>query len=66
MHLLVGKLRMESDDHEGAIRSFGRARAQMRQHTTRALVIISLVNIIARITQCIELNPFLTDIRMEI
>ena len=57
---------MESSDYEGAIESFGHARAQLRQHTSRALVIISLVNFITRITQCIELIPFLTDIRMEI
>ena len=46
MHLLVGNSRMESTDYEGAIKSFGHARAQMRHHTSRALLLISLVNFI--------------------
>ncbi|KAF8551263.1 YVTN repeat-like/Quino protein amine dehydrogenase [Imleria badia] len=43
MYLLVGKLRMESRHYEGAIRSFERARAQMRAHTTQEFLVISLI-----------------------
>ena len=44
MHLLLGNSCMEARDYEGAIRSFERARAQMRTHASRALLVISLVS----------------------
>ncbi|KAF8547863.1 hypothetical protein OG21DRAFT_1449832 [Imleria badia] len=44
MHLLLGNSRMEDGDYKGAIQSFERARAQMRPHTSRALLVISLIS----------------------
>ena len=35
---------MKKGNHEGAIRSFERAQAQLRPHTSRALSMISLVS----------------------
>ena len=43
-YLLLGNSRMESCDYEGAIRSFGRARAQMQPHASPALSVVSLVS----------------------
>ncbi|KAF8552471.1 hypothetical protein OG21DRAFT_1443452 [Imleria badia] len=43
MHLLLGNLRMESRDHESAIRSFEHARVRMRPHTSQALLAVSLM-----------------------
>ncbi|KAF8555063.1 TPR-like protein [Imleria badia] len=44
MHLLLGNSRLESGDYTGAIRSFERARAQMRPHTSQALSVFSLIS----------------------
>ena len=56
MYLLLGKLRMENRHYEGAIQLFERAQAQMRPHTSQALLLISLVSLTA-ILQRIE-NTF--------
>jgi hypothetical protein len=56
MYLLLGNLQMESHDYEGAIRSFERARAQMRTHASRALLVVSLVSSLTAIFQCIEMT----------
>ena len=68
MYLLLGTSRMESRDHEGAIRSFERARAQMRPHPSRALLVISLVRTFANsyITTHRNALQSLTDIWMEL
>ncbi|KAF8551245.1 hypothetical protein OG21DRAFT_1487133 [Imleria badia] len=44
MHLLLGNSCMESGDYTGAVRSFERAQAKMRPHTSRALSMISLIS----------------------
>ena len=44
MYLLLGNSRMETGDYNGAIQSFERARAQMRPHPSRALLVVSLVS----------------------
>ena len=46
MYLLVGNSRMESNDYEGAVESFGHARAQLRDHTSGSLSMISLVSVL--------------------
>ena len=56
MYLLHGNLRMKNGNHEGAIRSFDRARAQLRPHTSRALSMISLVSFPTAILQRIEID----------
>ncbi|KAF8548747.1 hypothetical protein OG21DRAFT_1515960 [Imleria badia] len=43
MYLLLGKLRMESRQYEGAKRSFERAQAQIRPHTSQGLLVVSLI-----------------------
>ncbi|KAF8552474.1 TPR-like protein [Imleria badia] len=43
MHLLLGNMRMESRDYEGAIRSFEHARVQMRPFTSQVLLMVSLM-----------------------
>ncbi|KAF8557550.1 hypothetical protein OG21DRAFT_276787 [Imleria badia] len=44
MCLLLGNTRMESGDYEGAFESFGNAQAQIRHHTGRPLLMISLIS----------------------
>ena len=56
MYLLLGNSCMETRDYEGAIRSFERARAQMRTHSSRALLVISLVSSLTAIFQRIEMT----------
>jgi tetratricopeptide (TPR) repeat protein len=56
MYLLLGNLRMESGDYEGAIRSFERARAQIRPRTSRALLVVSLVSSLTAVLQRIEMT----------
>jgi hypothetical protein len=56
MHLLLGNSRMESRDYEGAIRSFERARAKMRPHASRGLLVVSLVSLPTAILQRIEMT----------
>ena len=56
MYLLLGNLRMESRDYEGAIPSFERARAQMRSHGGPALSVVSLVSSLVAILQPVEMT----------
>ena len=56
MYLLLGKSRVERGNSEGAIRSFERARAQLRPHTSRALKMVSLVSFPAAILQRIDID----------
>ena len=56
MHLLLGNSCMEARDYEGAIRSFERARAQMRTHASRALLVISLVSSLTAMFQRIAMT----------
>jgi hypothetical protein len=56
MHLLHGNSRVENGNHDGAIRSFKRARAQLRPHTSRALSMISLVSFLVATLQRIEID----------
>jgi hypothetical protein len=56
MYLLLGNLRMKSRDYEGAIRLFERARAQMRPHASRGLLVVSLVSSLTAILQRIEMT----------
>ncbi|KAI9567960.1 hypothetical protein HD554DRAFT_853796 [Boletus coccyginus] len=44
MYLLVGNLRMECRDYDGATQSFERAQAKMRHHTSQPLSMISLMS----------------------
>ncbi|KAF8555002.1 hypothetical protein OG21DRAFT_1603126 [Imleria badia] len=44
MYLLLGNLQMESSNYEGAIQSFEHAHAQMRHHTSRPLLFVSLIS----------------------
>ncbi|KAF8555025.1 TPR-like protein [Imleria badia] len=44
MYLLLGNSQMETSDYEGAIQSFERGRAQMRHHTSRTLIVVSLIS----------------------
>ena len=66
MYLLLGNLRTESHHYEGAIRSFERAQAQIRPHTSQVLLVISLVGLRTAMLQRIEYTQVLTDNRMEI
>ena len=43
MYLVVGNSHMESSNYAGAIESFERARAPIRHHTSRPLLVVSLV-----------------------
>jgi hypothetical protein len=54
MYLLVGNLHLEHTNYEGAIQSFERAGAQLRGHTSRALLVVSLVSFLLTISQCIN------------
>ena len=56
MHLLLGISRTDSGNYEGAVRSFERARAQLRPHTSRALSVISLVKFPVAILKPIEID----------
>ena len=47
---------MESRDYEGAIRSFERARAQMRPDAGPTLSVVSLVSLLTAILQRIEMT----------
>ncbi|KAF8555785.1 hypothetical protein OG21DRAFT_1460469 [Imleria badia] len=40
---LLGNLQMQTSDYEGAMQSFERARSQVRQHTSRPLLMVSLI-----------------------
>lgn len=44
MCLLLGNLRMENNDYNGAIQLFKHARSQLRDHTSRVLLAVSLVS----------------------
>ena len=57
MYLLHGNSRMKNGNYKGAIRSFERARAQLQPHTSRALLMISLVNFLKCILQRIDIDP---------
>ena len=57
---------MECGDHNRAIQLFGHARTQMRHHTSRLLMAISLVGVLIDKLQCIEIAHRLTDIWVEI
>ena len=56
MHLLLGNSRVKKGNYDGAIRSFERARALLRPHTSRALSMISLVSFPTTILQPIEID----------
>ena len=56
MYLFLGNLDIERSNYEGAIQSFERAGAQLRGHTSRALLVVSLVSFFPTIPQCIEIN----------
>ena len=43
MYLLLGNLRMKSNDYEGAIRSFELARARLRPLPSESLFVVALV-----------------------
>jgi len=45
---------MESGDYKSAIRSFERARAQMRPYASQALSVISLVSFLMTIAQYVR------------
>ena len=47
---------MESRDYVRAVRSFERARAQMRPHPREALSVVSLVSSLTAISLCIEMT----------
>ena len=66
MYVLLGNLRMEHSDYDGAIQSFELARAQMRDDMSRPLFVISLVSFLTGVLPCIEIVQSLTDVRMEI
>jgi len=66
MHVLLENLRVEHSDYEGAVKSFERARAQMRNHRSRLLFVILLVSFLTAVFRRIEIALSLTDIWMEI
>jgi len=45
---------MERGDYESAIRSFERARAQMRPYSSQVLSMVSLVGLLMGIPHCVE------------
>ena len=49
MYLLLGNLRMESSDYEGAIKSFELARAQLRPFPSQSLFVVALVNFLTSV-----------------
>jgi hypothetical protein len=55
MYLLLGNSHMGDGDYEGAIESFECARAQMRAHPSRGLLMVSLVRSLTAILQPIEI-----------
>ena len=56
MHLLLGISHMESNNYVGAIQLFEHARAQLRDYTSRALLVISLVSFLTAILHRIEIG----------
>jgi hypothetical protein len=66
MYLLLGSSHMETNDYEGAVQSFERARAQMRPCVGPHLSAISLVSVLLTVSQHMVNSASLTDIRMEI
>lgn len=56
MHFLLGILRVESCDYMGAIRSFEHAQVQTQPHTSRVLVVVSLVSFPTAILWRIEIT----------
>jgi hypothetical protein len=56
MHFLLGNLRMENSDYESAIQLFEHARGQLRDHTSRGLLVISLVSFPTAILHRIEIG----------
>jgi len=55
MRLLLGISHMESGDYTSAIRSFERARAQMRPYSSQVLSVISLVSPPMVVPQSVEI-----------
>jgi hypothetical protein len=55
MYLLLGNSHMESSDYKGAIHSFERAQAQIRNHAEPRLVTISLVGFLMGVLRRIEI-----------
>ena len=49
MYLLLGNSRMESSDHEGAIKSFELARAQLRPFPSQSLFVVALVDFLTNV-----------------
>ena len=62
MHLLVGNSRVENRDHNNAIRSFERARAHIRPHTSAELLELSLAGFLPTIQHCTESDRYLWQI----
>lgn len=66
MYLVLGISHMESGDCETAIRLFRNARARMRPHTSQALLVISLVSLLAILQRIESILWSPADIWMEI
>jgi len=62
MYLLLGNSNMECSDYEGAIQSFERARIEMGCHTTRPLLVASLVSFLMAISQYKEIADLLGQV----
>ena len=58
MHLLLGNSHMESRDYNSAVRSFERAQAQMRPHTSPELLQLSLVSFLPTFQPCTETDCY--------
>ena len=55
MYLLLGNSYLELGNFICAIQSFERAQTQMRPHTSRALLVVSLVRLPAVISRRVEI-----------
>ena len=62
MHLLLGNSHMKNRDYNSAIRSFERAQAQMRPHTSPELLELALVSFISIIQQSTQMDRYLRQI----
>ena len=54
MYLLLGNLHMENGDYKGAIQSFERAQAQMRNYVGPRLIAVSLVSFLQTIWRHVD------------
>ena len=62
MHLLLGNSHMESRDYDTAVRSFERAQAQVRPHTSAELLQLALVSFLPIIQHYTETDRYLRQI----